>query len=55
MVHVINLQIGTDERAVERLRYRLFGEETSGTHLLFKCTKTQRWREELPNNKWLNK
>jgi len=57
MTQVINLEIGPDgggEGAVENVRYRLFGEETSGIHLLLKCTKTKRWREEFPNNKWPN-
>jgi len=54
IIQVINLEIGRDERAVESLRCHLLGEETSGTRLLLKCTKTQRWRAELPNNKWPN-
>ena len=48
------MEIGSDEGAVESVRCLLFGEETSGTRLLLKRAKTQRWREELPNNKWPN-
>jgi len=32
----------------------LRGEKENGTHLLWKCTNTQRWREKLLKCKWLN-
>jgi hypothetical protein len=35
-------------------RCLLRGEKENETHLLWKCTKTQRWRENLLKSNWPN-
>jgi hypothetical protein len=45
------LVIERGERGTESGRCLLSGEE-SESRVLLKWTKTERWREELPNSRW---
>jgi transposase InsO family protein len=54
MAQVMVLEMARIEEGTARGRRLLCREQENETRLLLKCTKTQRRREEILKNKWLN-